>query len=301
MPAAIETFALSLLIGAGEIMFGAVIERLWPARDDGPRSLGFNLAYNAQASLIQAVLMPWSGVLMTTAVNALGGGLITLPTAGWGLVIGAAVYFLAMDLGEYVFHRAQHAIPWLWSMHSLHHSDPDFNISTATRHFWFDAVIKTFTIYLMIGLVFKAGSPIVLVYGLISLYNYFTHMNVKVGFGRWSFVLNSPQYHRLHHSRLTEHHDVNFAALLPVFDLLSGTYRRPRTGEYPPTGLDDGQAPASVWRGGLWQAFIWPLRPWIARAGVSRPGGAPASTARQGVPADVDDGESVGVDPSPVG
>jgi sterol desaturase/sphingolipid hydroxylase (fatty acid hydroxylase superfamily) len=301
VPLAIETFALSLLIGAAEIMFGAVIERLWPARDDAARSLGFNLAYNAQASLIQAVLTPWSGALMTTAVNALGGGLITLPTTGWGLVIGVGAYFLVMDLGEYVFHRAQHAIPWLWSMHSLHHSDPAFNISTATRHFWFDVVIKTFTIYLLIGLVFKAGSPIVLIYGFITLYNYFTHMNVKVGFGRWSFMLNSPQYHRLHHSRLAEHYDVNFAALLPIFELLSGTYRRPQAGEYPPTGLEDGQAPASLWRGGLWHAFIWPLHTWVRRTRVSRPGATPASAARQGVTADVDHGESVDVDAAPVG
>jgi sterol desaturase/sphingolipid hydroxylase (fatty acid hydroxylase superfamily) len=293
---AIETFVLTLLISAAVMMLGALIERLWPARDDADRSFGFNLAYYAPATLIQALVTPWAGALTTMAVNALGGGLIALPTAGWGLAIGVGVYLVAMDLGEYLFHRAQHAFPWLWAMHSLHHSDPAFNISTTIRHFWLDLVIKTFTIYLVVGLVFKSGSLIPVIYGLMTLYNYFAHMNVKVGFGRWSFLLNAPQYHRLHHSRLTEHHDVNFAALLPIFDLVSGAYRAPRAGEYPRTGLDDGQAPAEVWRGGVWQALIWPLR-----TRVWRPGGPASSVARHDVAARVHDSETVGVDTAPVG
>jgi sterol desaturase/sphingolipid hydroxylase (fatty acid hydroxylase superfamily) len=41
----------------------------------------------------------------------------------WPLAVIA--FFLVVDLGEYLFHRAQHAIPLLWALHSLHHSDPD--------------------------------------------------------------------------------------------------------------------------------------------------------------------------------
>jgi sterol desaturase/sphingolipid hydroxylase (fatty acid hydroxylase superfamily) len=78
---------------------------------------------------------------------------------------------------------------------------------------------------------------------------------VKVGYGRLSWLLNSPQYHRLHHSAQPEHFDCNYAALLPIFDLISGAYRRPLAEDYPATGLDSGEHPGS-----LVQAVTWPLR-----------------------------------------
>jgi sterol desaturase/sphingolipid hydroxylase (fatty acid hydroxylase superfamily) len=253
MIVAMEGLFISILIGIAVIMAAATLERLRPARETPESSLRFNLVYFAPATIIQTLVMPMAGGLTTLAVNALGGGLIALPTSGFGLAIGVIVYFVAMDLGEYLFHRAQHRLPWLWALHSLHHSDPAFNGSTTIRHHWMDLIIKTFTIYLLIGLVFRAPAPIPMVYGFLTYYNLFSHMNVRVGFGRFAFLLNSPQYHRLHHSRLPEHHDVNFAAVLPIFDLISGAYHAPRPGEYPDTGLDDGRAPA-----GLWQALIWP-------------------------------------------
>ncbi|HEX7752546.1 MAG TPA: hypothetical protein VF440_09115, partial [Novosphingobium sp.] len=33
--------------------------------------------------------------------------------------LGLAIFVLVMDLGEFLFHRAQHAVPALWAMHSL--------------------------------------------------------------------------------------------------------------------------------------------------------------------------------------
>jgi sterol desaturase/sphingolipid hydroxylase (fatty acid hydroxylase superfamily) len=140
-------------------------------------------------------------------------------------------------------------------MHSLHHSDPDVNVSTTVRHYWAERLIKSVTIYAAVGLVFKVDLTVVNLYALISFYNYFSHMHVKVGYGRWAVLLNSPQYHRIHHSVLAEHYDCNFAALFPIFDRLFGTYRQPLPGQFPPTGLDGAEAPAD-----LWQSLAWPAR-----------------------------------------
>jgi sterol desaturase/sphingolipid hydroxylase (fatty acid hydroxylase superfamily) len=109
---------------------------------------------------------------------------------------------------------------------------------------------------------FKVDAASLILYNLLTLYNLFPHMNARVGFGRWSWILNSPQYHRLHHSALPEHHDCNFAALFPIFDVLCGAYRRPAAGEFPPTGLFDGFAPV-----GVWEMLIWPWR----RVALSKP------------------------------
>jgi sterol desaturase/sphingolipid hydroxylase (fatty acid hydroxylase superfamily) len=243
-------------VTAGVLAVCLTAERFAPARDSrGKSNRLLNLGAGLVSNLMTAVSAGSVGALATLAVNAAGGGLFVLPSNGLGLIWGAAIYLLAMDLGEYLFHRAQHAVPILWTLHSLHHSDPDFGATTTVRHFWLDPLLKTLTIWLAVGLVFRISPAIAAIYAAATYYNFWTHSNVRVGYGRFSWTLNSPQYHRMHHSALPEHFDCNYAALLPIFDLLSGAYRRPRPDEYPPTGLDTGDRPAT-----LIQALIWPLR-----------------------------------------
>jgi sterol desaturase/sphingolipid hydroxylase (fatty acid hydroxylase superfamily) len=234
---------------------GLTAERFAPGRPQRPAGRMLNLGMGLVSMLIGVLSSGSIGALATLAVNAAGGGWIVLPSHGWGLILGALVYLVAMDLGEYLFHRAQHAIPALWAMHSLHHSDPAFGATTTVRHFWLDPLLKTLTIWLAVGLIFKASPAIAFIYMAATYYNFWTHSNVRVGYGRAAWLLNSPQYHRMHHSALAEHFDCNYAALLPIFDLVSGAYRRPRADEYPPTGLDTGEQPRS-----FVQAVIWPLR-----------------------------------------
>jgi sterol desaturase/sphingolipid hydroxylase (fatty acid hydroxylase superfamily) len=230
-------------------------ERLWPAHPPRPLADGTNLFVWIAWLLGQIAFLPAAGALATLAVNAEGGGLIVLPSHGAGLIVAAAIYLVAMDFGEYVFHRAQHAIPALWRLHSLHHSDPAFDASTTVRHFWADPLLKTVSIWLVVGLLFKTAPPVVLIYVVISYYNYLIHSNTRIDFGRWSWVLNSPGYHRLHHSASPEHFDVNFAALLPIFDVVCGSYRPARPGERPRTGLDTGETPQ-----GPLDVIAWPAR-----------------------------------------
>jgi sterol desaturase/sphingolipid hydroxylase (fatty acid hydroxylase superfamily) len=249
------SLAATLAVQIALIIFGFGIEQLRPARPQGISCIRLNIAYTAALRVIYAVLSPLIVGLTTLMVNCLGGGLIELPASGAGLAVAIPCYALAMDGGEYFFHRAQHRIPLLWAMHSLHHSDPAVNISTAPRHFWGEMLLKTVTIYALIGLLFKANAVVVGVYTFFGFYNYVLHMNVRIGFGRWWAFLNSPQFHRLHHSALPEHHDCNFNQFFPVFDVLCGTYRRPRHDEYPPTGLVSGDVPQK-----LQNMLLWPWR-----------------------------------------
>jgi sterol desaturase/sphingolipid hydroxylase (fatty acid hydroxylase superfamily) len=237
------------------VLLGFGVERLRPARQQGLAEVRLNLAYIAALRVIYAGLYPLSAALTTVLVNQLGGGLITLPESGLGLVVAIPCYALAMDGGEYAFHRAQHRFPLLWAMHSLHHSDPAVNVSTAARHFWGEMPLKFVTVYALVGLIFKANPIVIGVYTGLGMYNYFLHMNLRIGFGRWSAWLNSPQFHRLHHSALPEHHDCNFNQFFPIFDVLFGTFRQPQRDEYPPTGLTTGELPLR-----LYNMLLWPWR-----------------------------------------
>ena len=54
----------------------------------------------------------------------------------WQLPLGLSLVlgFLLRDLMIYAVHRTYHAVPLLWRLHALHHSDPDVDWSTAVRH-----------------------------------------------------------------------------------------------------------------------------------------------------------------------
>jgi sterol desaturase/sphingolipid hydroxylase (fatty acid hydroxylase superfamily) len=238
----------------GALAICTLIELVAPARREPP-DRPLNLAIGVVLTTAQNAFGVAAGPMMAIAVNRVGGGLIALPTTGWGLVAGTVAYFLAMDLGDYLFHRAQHAWPALWSMHSLHHSDQAFGASTQLRHFWLEPIIKMSTTYLAVSLLFKTPPTVVEAWYVFSLYNFFCHTNTRIGFGRLSWLLNAPQYHRMHHAAASEYFDCNYASLLPIWDVVAGAYRRPRPEEYPRTGVDSGAAPATIL-----DAVAWPWR-----------------------------------------
>ena len=163
---------------------------------------------------------------------------------------GFLAYFLAMDLGEYLFHRAQHAVPALWKLHSLHHSDAALTATTTERHFWGDPLLKSATVWPAAAFLVAPTPAIAGAYMVATLWNYPVHSSLRMNFGRFSWLLNSSAYHRRHHSSRPEHFNSNYAALLPIWDVLLGSYNRPEG--YPPTGLD--QRPCSIR-----EAAIWPL------------------------------------------
>ncbi len=254
---------VGLVLAGPLLMIAAVrhtLERAWPAHLRREKLHHVSLAAWAALFVGQTIAAPALGGLTTAAIGMAGGGLVALPTRGAGWWASLAVYFLAMDLGEYLFHRAQHAVPALWAMHSLHHSDRAFDSATTARHFWLEPAIKMITVWLAVGVVFKTPPSVVVVYVLASYWHFVVHSNTRLDFGRWSWVVNGPGYHRLHHSDAAEHFDVNFASLFPIFDVLSGAYRRPCPGERVQTGLDTGEEPQTVL-----EMLAWPVRGLLAR------------------------------------
>jgi len=235
--------ALALLLAALLTMF----ERAWPARPE-PAQRRLNLAIWSLRLLVGLAVLP----RLSAAATAVGraAGLPGLHLADWPPLLGWVGFFLLMDLGEYLFHRAQHAWPLLWRLHAVHHSDPCVNATTTERHWWGDGLIKAVTIWPVVLLIAQPTPAMGGAWVLASLYNYLAHANLPLSFGRWSFVLNSPAYHRLHHARAEADHGANFAALFPIYDVIFGSYRRPKG--FAATGLDGPP------RGLAWA--LWPLR-----------------------------------------
>jgi sterol desaturase/sphingolipid hydroxylase (fatty acid hydroxylase superfamily) len=80
------------------------------------------------------------------------------------------------------------------------------------------------------------------------------HLNVRFPMGRAITWVNSPQWHRIHHSVDPKHQNKNFSGGLPLWDILFGTAWIPDRDEYPPTGLVPSE------HVGAFASIVWPLR-----------------------------------------
>ena len=85
---------------------------------------------------------PVTAICGTRIAGFFGGGLIHLPTKGGWYLASLLVLVLAVDLHRYAMHRLSHAVPFLWAMHSFHHSAEAISFLTGARHHWVEQVMN---------------------------------------------------------------------------------------------------------------------------------------------------------------
>jgi sterol desaturase/sphingolipid hydroxylase (fatty acid hydroxylase superfamily) len=139
----------------------------------------------------------------------------------WVMVITA---ILIRDFADYWNHRLLH-YGVFWPIHSVHHSDPDLNNSTAFRIHFFESLMMDLSYVLIAS---WAGLPPGITAGvslLLVLYNRYIHMTVDWGHGPLRYVFASPRFHQWHHADDPSSYNTNFANIFVGWDLLFGTYR----------------------------------------------------------------------------
>jgi sterol desaturase/sphingolipid hydroxylase (fatty acid hydroxylase superfamily) len=169
------------------------------------------------------------------------------------------VYVVILDFGEYWRHRLQHALPWWWALHSIHHAQQQMTFWTDDRNHVVDDILGAVWFG---GLALLIGVPpeqFPLAVTLLRVAESLSHANIRLSFGRvGERLFVSPRFHRLHHGVLSPGEEGrNFAVLLPVWDWVFGTadFRRDH---FPPTG--DSDAPASLAHGGWFRQQVVGLR-----------------------------------------
>jgi sterol desaturase/sphingolipid hydroxylase (fatty acid hydroxylase superfamily) len=158
---------------------------------------------------------------------ALGVALPSWPIAIPWLSFVAA--FLLLDLLQYAVHRCQHAVPFLWRFHAMHHSDPDVDVTTSVRHHPIEYLLAT-GVYWLTVLALDVPVAGVLIHGLaVFAAAAVTHGNTRLP--EWLERLLQPvvitlDLHLVHHSISYDEANANFGAVLSVWDRLFGTFVR---------------------------------------------------------------------------
>ncbi|WP_161782338.1 sterol desaturase family protein [Oleiagrimonas soli] len=185
-------------------------------------------------------------------------------------VVQFVIYFALFDLVYYLIHRLQHAVPWWWALHSLHHSQRQLNCWSNDRDHYLDDL---FELLIITGVSYVIGvQPVdyALLIVLGDLVQIFSHANVRVRFGKvLDKILVDPVYHRHHHMVIDPErphlHDCNFALVFPLWDILFGTalYGEKRH----PCGVDDPAIDADNEKSFLGQQWAGLQRFWNALRG----------------------------------
>jgi sterol desaturase/sphingolipid hydroxylase (fatty acid hydroxylase superfamily) len=241
-----------------------IAEQLWPVRE-APRLREYRS--NVLISLSTAFLsLPlgiaagrWSGQLrhhlpwkpLSFTFQNIGG----LPVVGPTLEILALIFvpLFLHDCWFYWSHRIEHKVPILWEFHKIHHSDERMNTSTWARDHFLQEGWRAFFRVFVLGMIVdlqpvEAGKAALYSTIFLIALSMFYHSAIRVQLPWLDRIFVTPQVHRIHHSVDSAHYNKNFADVLPIFDLLFGTYYRPGKEEFPPTGLGEAfPQPRSLW------------------------------------------------------
>ncbi len=134
---------------------------------------------------------------------------------------------ILIDLWQYIWHRLNHQISWLWKFHQVHHADKDMDASTGLR---FHPVEIVYSNFIRISIIPLIGLQLdhLLAYEILLLpIILFHHSNISINKLADKFlrlIIVTPHMHRLHHSDIQSETDSNYASVFSIWDRLFGSY-----------------------------------------------------------------------------
>jgi sterol desaturase/sphingolipid hydroxylase (fatty acid hydroxylase superfamily) len=144
-----------------------------------------------------------------------------------GFWLHFAYALLVLDLFTYAVHRLFHAVPALWRLHALHHSDVALDVSSTVRHHPAEAVVTALVIGVG-GAVLGCSAIEVVAYGVVeNVIQLLGHADISLPrFIERSTraIVVTPQFHRIHHSSLRPETDSNYGQVFAFWDRLFGSF-----------------------------------------------------------------------------
>jgi sterol desaturase/sphingolipid hydroxylase (fatty acid hydroxylase superfamily) len=192
----------------------------------------------------------------------------------WGLLnlldlpylVDLCLGVLILDFAIYLQHIMFHAVPLLWRLHMVHHSDMDYDVTTGVRFHPIEIILSMGIKMAVVTLIGPPPLAIPIFEILLNGTSMFNHGNVRYSTGFDSILrllVVTPEMHRVHHSNIRWETNCNFGFSFPWWDRLFGTYRdQPAKGHLGMTiGLDQFKDPKRL-------TFLWLIvLPFIGKMG----------------------------------
>jgi len=158
----------------------------------------------------------------------------------------ALVFFVASDFIAYWVHRAMHHFKFLWAFHTTHHAPERITFATSARFHPMEIFVTYIPIYVLIQISGSNPMTWLPVMIFIELMLEAQHTQIPWQFGPFYKVFVTPTFHWYHHSPDRTQQDMNFGAVLSVWDNIFGTALKSDEPLPDRLGLEDVKQP-SVW------------------------------------------------------
>jgi sterol desaturase/sphingolipid hydroxylase (fatty acid hydroxylase superfamily) len=135
---------------------------------------------------------------------------------------------LGLDLiGAWLIHWVQHKTGWMWQFHKIHHIDTQIDATTALRHHPVESLFRVIALFAAIVIMGVPFWMVMFYQSLSALMSQFNHANIHLP--KWlddalSWVIVSPDMHKVHHSHYQPETDANYANIFSIWDRIFGTF-----------------------------------------------------------------------------
>ena len=213
---------IAIVFGASFFLFLPL--ELWERKRDG------TLTWTSVAEMA-ASASPLLGVIaLNGLVMAFIAGLFTffsglVPWSVETSFASAAVCLILTDFLYFIDHYCGHRFRFYWAIsHSVHHSSPQFDQTTALRISAVDGFTSPWFLApaLLIGF-----DPLLILdcYSVVLAYQQWIHTETIGSLGIFDAIFNSPSNHRVHHGSDDVYLDRNYGGILIIWDRIFGTYQ----------------------------------------------------------------------------
>jgi sterol desaturase/sphingolipid hydroxylase (fatty acid hydroxylase superfamily) len=130
-------------------------------------------------------------------------------------------------IGAWLIHWVQHKTGWMWQFHKIHHIDKQIDATTALRHHPVEGLFRVMALFIAIVTMGVPFWMVMLYQSLSAFMSQFEHANIHLP--KWldntlSWVVVSPDMHKVHHSHYQPQTDANYANIFSIWDRLFGTF-----------------------------------------------------------------------------
>ncbi len=227
----------------------------------------FWLFFNGHfAALILAVPVAWllthiRAVLLAVHLSPPEAAELLTGTPPW---VQLTVLFVVQDFLQWCIHNLLHRVPWLWQFHKVHHSIEELDWIGNFRFHWMELVVYRGLTYLPLAILGVDGRVLLVNAVIGTLFGHLNHANLRLDWGPFKYVLNSPRFHVWHHDRiLRSGKGTNYAIVLSIWDWIFGTAYWPGGNKQPAAlGFEgDDYFPSS-----LVGRFTYPVLRWLRKS-----------------------------------
>ena len=221
---AAKSLVAALVLGVLWLLEGLV--PMFEGRRDRARHGAANVVLGVGNAAVAALVFAGAALVATEWARANSFGVLHwLGVAGaWGFVAG----FVLLDFWQYLWHRMNHRLPFLWRFHAVHHADRELDATSGLRFHTGEIVLSSVARLAVLPLLGMTVAQVLVYEAVLLPVVFFHHSNVRLSAAadrsmRWLVV--TPWMHWVHHSNYRPETDSNYSSVFSVWDRLFGSFR----------------------------------------------------------------------------